>query len=860
MSLPSDTTTYNVTMVDSSGLCSNAGYVTVSIVNLDLATSSTDASCGPNGSASVTTTGGSGTYSYQWNDDANQTTATATGLAVGNYTVVVTDVATGCQDSAVATVNPTPASLVAYVSNTRGVSCYGSADGRLTVSVNGGTAPFDYVWDNGSSTLNTSSTSDSIVNLVGGTYEVTVTDNNGCTYTVSALVPEPDSLMSAIDSVMNPTCLGATDGYLRVFIDGGAAPHSILWDDPSASTTNEVFNLGVGTYCVTTTDANGCIDSACFTLTAPQLQSTVNDTICYNDNYTLPDGTIVSPSADTVSVDTIASSITGCDSIVTTNLVVNPLPTISINVSPNDTVCEGSSVTLTASGSLATGYTWTPTIQNGVAFTPAVGATQYIVSTTDVNTTCQNSDSITIVVNPLPSVVANASDIEICDGDSIYLFGTGTDIYTWDNGYQDSVYFAPAVGTHDYYVTGTDTSTGCTNRDTVTVTVNPTPNVTANTSDNNVCFGTQITLTGGGADTYSWNPTVQNGTAFTPSVGSTVYTVTGTDVNGCQDSASLTIVVNPLPTVVANAAPNDTICEINDVTLFGSGNADNYLWTNGVLDGNPFSQNVGTQDYIVTGTNTATNCQSADTISITVLSQPQVDVNITPNDTLCEGTAVTLTASGATTYIWDNNNVENGVAFIQNVGFTTYTVIGNTQGCEDTVSVSVLINPTPSIDATATPDSIYPGDQSILEAIGSGSFVWDGVQNGSTYTVSPLDETTYSVQITDANGCVNETTITVYVLGLTQDQLMIPDAFSPNNDNINDIFRVVTSQYFPEIEMRVYNRWGEMVHSEVGQTNHGWDGKFKGEDQPVDAYSYIVRVKTLDDQEFIVSGTVSLFR
>ncbi|MEZ4928461.1 MAG: gliding motility-associated C-terminal domain-containing protein [Chitinophagales bacterium] len=89
---------------------------------------------------------------------------------------------------------------------------------------------------------------------------------------------------------------------------------------------------------------------------------------------------------------------------------------------------------------------------------------------------------------------------------------------------------------------------------------------------------------------------------------------------------------------------------------------------------------------------------------------------------------------------------------------------------------------------------------------------------------------------------------------------MIPDAFSPNNDNINDIFRVVTSQYFPEIEMRVYNRWGEMVHSEVGQTNHGWDGKFKGEDQPVDAYSYIVRVKTLDDQEFIVSGTVSLFR
>ena len=235
------------------------------------------------------------------------------------------------------------------------------------------------------------------------------------------------------------------------------------------------------------------------------------------------------------------------------------------------------------------------------------------------------------------------------------------------------------------------------------------------------------------------------------------------------------------------------------------------------------------------------NCDSTVTIDLTVLDEKLGAVT----DTVCIGESIFV---NGTEY---NTTTVGAIEVFTNIG---------PQNCDSTVTVNLLVNPLPSLSATANPDTVYLGDQSVLEGIGTGSFEWDNTEAGDTYQVGPFETTTYNVVLVDSNGCESEASVTVYVIGVTQDQLIIPDAFSPNGDGLNDIFRVVTDQYYEEIEMIIYNRWGEQVHREVGPQNHGWNGIYKGELQGVDSYTYMVRVKALDGNEFILSGTVALVR
>lgn len=307
--------------------------------------------------------------------------------------------------------------------------------------------------------------------------------------------------------------------------------------------------------------------------------------------------------SDAISVEVTDGMFT---TMISLTIVVKPLP--SVNAGVDQAVCLGQSVTLSGSG--ANSYIWDNGVSNGVAFTPSSTATFTVIGTGSNG--CQNTDAVTVTVNPLP-IVSAISDYALCSGQSTTLSGMGNaDTYTWDNSVTNGVSFTPA-STATYTVTGTITATGCQNSDQVVITINPLPAVTA-PSDYAVCNGQGTILSASGnADYYSWDHAVINGSFFTPSTTAT-YTVTaGFNATGCENTDQVVITVNPLPNV--NAGLDQSVCYNASVTLAGSG-ASTYVWNNSITNNVAFNA-LATTTYTVTGTD-GNGCINTDQVLVTV--------------------------------------------------------------------------------------------------------------------------------------------------------------------------------------------------------------------------------------------------
>ncbi|MFM7664520.1 MAG: T9SS type A sorting domain-containing protein, partial [Bacteroidota bacterium] len=344
-----------------------------------------------------------------------------------------------------------------------------------------------------------------------------------------------------------------------------------------------------------------------------------------------------------------------------------------------------------------------------------------------------------------------------CAGTSVTLSGSGASTYAWNNGVTNAVAFTPST-TQTYTVTGTDAN-GCTNSAQVQVAVNALPIVSAGLPLA-VCQGSSVILYGSGAQTYTWNNGVQNAVSFIPTFTQT-YTVVGTNQNGCQGSAQVVVTVNPTPSVSGGA--NQTICSGASATLSGTG-ASTYVWSGGVQNGVPFVPQ-GNQTYTVTGTSAA-GCQGTAQVTITVVNNPVVSAGA--NQTVCPGSQVTLTGSGATTYVW-SNGVQNGVPFVP-TSTQTYTVTGTLNGgCSSTAQVTVTVSTPPNVNAGSNV-SICLGDSVILNASGASTYSWSGgIQNGMYFT--PIATQTYTVTGVDALGCSNSDAVTVTVNQATSSTL-----------------------------------------------------------------------------------------
>jgi len=240
--------TYSVTVTDANG-CTDSSSITITEPTALVSTALVDSNVSCNGlsdgGATVGVTGGTQSYSYQWNNSS--TIAGISGVAAGTYSVTITD-ANGCTDSNNITI--TEPAVLNVTSTVNHMSCPGGIpDGAVTVSATGGVLPYSYLWNNGQVAA-------ANLSLLAGTYTVTVTDNNGCTNTSSAIVTEPTPLAISTNTIP-PTCYGAQTGSAYVISkSGGTPPYSVLWF--TSVQGDSIDNMPAGTYPITLTDNNGC--------------------------------------------------------------------------------------------------------------------------------------------------------------------------------------------------------------------------------------------------------------------------------------------------------------------------------------------------------------------------------------------------------------------------------------------------------------------------------------------------------------------------------------------------------------------------------------------------------------------------
>lgn len=297
-------------------------------------------------------------------------------------------------------------------------------------------------------------------------------------------------------------------------------------------------------------------------------------------------------------------------------VTINVLEYPEVGASVTDTdVCDGDAIVFTGTG--AATYVWDMGVTDGVAYTPAgIGTETYTVTGTNEGG-CSGTATVDVTVNPVPTVSGSVSDDEICEGETIIFTKTGdADSYEWDPAdIVEGVPYMPADGVETFTVTGYFDATGCSTSDEITITLNPTPYVSASGGDGNFCDGTPIILAAGGdADITSWDPA-----DFNPGPGSYTYTVSGhyEGFEECVATASVDIIVHDLP-VVSGSSDYDEMCVGGAVVLTGSG-AESYTWDMGATDGMPYSlETIGTSTFTVTGTDEY-GCSNTATVDVEVV-------------------------------------------------------------------------------------------------------------------------------------------------------------------------------------------------------------------------------------------------
>ncbi|MCA6364977.1 MAG: hypothetical protein IM638_18245, partial [Bacteroidetes bacterium] len=773
-----NSTTYFVCVVT----CTTSGQSTTSIEITGLINPSPVVTAGASPliicSGATTTLSSSGANTYVWSPgNISGSSVSVSPTITTTYTVLGTNALTGCTNTASVLVTVTPAPSLS-VSATSTVICQGSF---TTLSATGANT---YLWNPGS--LNGSFISVSPTTTT--TYTVTGTNTvTGCSnsQTITITVNPPPTITT---STLTPfICIGSS----AILNASGASTY--VWNPGNLSGGSiTVTPTSTTTYTVTGTNSiTGCSSTQTLLITVNplptittlsslptvcngnpvSLSATGANTYVWNPGNLTGSSVSVTPTSTTTYTVTGTNTLTGCSNMQTLAVTVLPTPTVTANATSNS-ICFGGSTSLNANG--ADTYVWIPGSLTGsvVSVSPTVTTTYTVIGTNSL-TGCSNTATITITVNTPPTVTASAVATTICSGGSTILSASGADTYVWSPGNLSgsSVSVSPSTTT-TYTVTGTNNFTGCSNTAISTITVSSLPIVSTSLSASPICLGNSAILSASGANTYTWNPGNQNGASISVSpTSSTTYTVIGTNTStGCINTATTTIIVNPLPLVNANASiPN--ICSGGSATLSATG-ATNFVWNPGNL--NSASVNVSptsTTTYTVTGTNASTGCTNTATTTISVNPLPIITA-VSSVSVICVGESTTLTASGGDIYVWSPGNLSGSSVNVSPTVTTSYTVTGiNTlTGCTNTATVTITVNPLPSVSATSFASSICLGSSTTLIASGASTYVWNpGNQSGASVIVSPTSTTTYTVTGTNTvTGCVNTQTLLVTVNPLPQ--------------------------------------------------------------------------------------------
>ena len=678
----------------------------------------------------------SGADSYVWS--TGETTSSISFTATEDSTVSVTGMSNGCSSSVVTI----PVSVQEHP--TLVISGYGAycAGETVTLSASGAST---YLWSTGETTSSISfiATEDSTVSLVGTT--------NGCSSNANATVTVNAVPVVAISGnttlcAGESTTLTASGADSYVWSNGATTASVTL--TPSSDSTLTV----VGT-------TNGCssnvVSSSIVVNAIPSVSVSGTTAICEGESTTLTasgaDSYVWSNGATTASVTltpssdstlTVIGTTNGCSSdVVTSNIVVSPNPVVA--VSGNTAVCEGETVTLTASG--ATSYLWSNGATGAtIQFTASSSETITVTGTTGI---CSSNAQANIVVEPTP-VVTISGETQVCSDETITLTASGADSYVWSNGATTaSVTIAIPNGSNQMDVSVVGTTNGCASASVSTQLswlTNPTVVISG---AGEICDGDVITLTASGADTYVWSTGATTPSiTFSSSVGDSTVTVEGFK-NGCSSAmASATVTVNAMP--VVSITGDSEACEGDLVTLTASG-ADSYLWSTGATT--PSIEVTASQTETISVTGTSLNCSASASTQLTVNPTPAVIVG--GNTVACDGETITLSASGADSYVWSTGETTASIQVTSNV--SSVTVTGTTNGCSsDVVSIPLTWKPTPVV-AVSGNTTICEGESVTLTASGADSYVWSTGATTASITLSPSANTSVTVTGT-TNGCSSD--------------------------------------------------------------------------------------------------------
>lgn len=814
---PATTTWYTLTITDPVSGCNGVDSVLVTVNPLPPVNAGNDSTICINTTAQLQATGAA---SYTWDADPTLSNTTipnpvASPTQTTTYYVTGTD-AIGCtnRDSIILTVvNPQPVTITPDTTICANTFAQLQATG-------GGT----YAWTP-TNTLSGAASANPIASpSATTTYSLTVEDINGCftDTTVKVTVSPPPSIDAG---TATPICFGDS---IALSASGGItytwSPNTNIIGPNTASPT--VFPPVTTVYTVTGEDANGCTNVDSVTVTVNTLANggfSPDTAICIGESVVLsangftqytwkPAATLSNPnSATTTATPTTTTDYTvvvadnnGCVDSGTVQVAVNSLPVLQ--VSGLQTICVGDSAQLNVSvtsSPAGQSYAWTPagalndpSLQNPWA--SPVGNTIYTVEVTDGNG-CVNTTTTTVNVNQLPTINLPFASTFICEGDSVQLpvtSPTGT-VFNWAPNNNLTCTACPDPIAHPllnemYTVTVTD-AIGCSNTDSIAVNVNVLQpgNFIADTA---ICVGEPVRLFANGFTSYTWFPGTNLSCTNCPSPLATPQTTTTyfaavEDANGCQDTGSVVITVNPLPAV--SAGPDVTICANDNTTLTASSpTATGYSWSpvtglNNATIASPIALPAVTTTYTVTVTD-ANNCSNTDDVLVTV--NPRPITNAGADQPICFGDTIPLLATGAISYSWSpaiglsDPNIADPDAYPTTT--TTYTVTGTAaNGCTQDDEVIITVNPLPVI--TVTPDSrICEGEDIQLNASGGTTYTWSPAA-GLTCTncpapvASPAQTIVYTVEAATALGCTDTASVEVFVatpasIGIPNDTAVCP--------------------------------------------------------------------------------------
>ena len=702
------------------------------------------------------------------------------------------------------------------------------AGGSVTLTAGGAAT---YIWSPSASLSNSNGTTVTASPNVTTTYTLSGTNAAGCVGSDSSVVIVNPQPIISINPATPSICVG---GNVQLTASGG---NSYSWNLSASLSNTSIANpvaspLLTTTYTVTGTSTQGCTNTA-------QVTVTVN---------TLP---VVSFSG---------LNPVNCFAPAVNNLVGNPTGGVF-------------------SGTGVTGNTFSPTVA-GVG-----GPNTITYSYTDANG-CSNSSIQQTIVIAGANITASAVSNSICAGSSTIFLATGGQTYIWSPsiGLNSSISASPTAQPNvstTYSVFGIDVN-GCTGTASVSLTVTPLPNVAA--TGINICYGQSGIISASGASTYIWGPNSALNTNIGASVTAspavtTTYTVNGTDANGCSNSATAVVTVNPLP-VIGVSPSNVLFCTGASIALSASG-ATNYSWSppiglNTTVGANVSTNPTATILYTVTGTD-ANGCAASATATLTLDPIPVASFSVIPS-VGCEPLTVNFqsTSSNGVSSIW---YFGDGTSGIGNATQHTYPsgiydvllIASNTSGCADSseqlAAVTVLASPT----AFFTMDPPAPGNlpfsanlfNFLNSSTGASSYLWnfgDHTTDTSFNTSHSFTESgNYYVVLTAIadNGCTDTAQSPLIVIE-GEAKPWIPSAFTPNNDEVNDVFKIYGTA-IAEIDFRVFDRWGELVF-QTNDLTKGWDGNFLGMKSSTDIYVYVVKLQMLSGKKYIMKGDVTLIR